>query len=136
MFASGSQKYWHIINQTNGFEGQTVLRFLAFSVLGLGAIYSVCALCTYVWSLYECYSNPRLLVDEHSGKLIDETDEYEMIRKIVREELAAAQPIQVSLVKEEVRVTEQAPVVEEVKEEQPVVVEEPVKEEVVLNDHD
>ena len=58
-----------------------------------------------------------------------------MIRKIVREELAAAQPIQVSLVKEEVRVTEQAPVVEEVKEEQPVVVEEPVKEEVVLNDH-
>ena len=128
VFASGSQKYWQIINEYAPFKEHTELKLLTFVIIISGGIYSVCAICTYVWSLYESFANPRLYTDG-KGELVDDTNEYEMMRKIIREELTKMQPFQVVLVNpNELPVAaqeaiEETPVVEESKD-----IEEPKEE--------
>ena len=143
VFASGSQKYWQIINDREPFKDHTELKLITYAIILLGGMYSVCAICTYIWSLYESFANPRIDTDEN-GKLVEnKANDYEAIRKIIREELEKMQPFEVMVMnpqqptiiihKKKAQVEEPAPQPEPepepVFEEEPLPEPEPVKEE-------
>jgi hypothetical protein len=119
VFASGSQKFWQIVNQWLVIKNnKQLLMILVLAVLALGAIFFLLALLSYLWCIIDSYFTP-------GPNAIKDEDEREPnnvdIRSIVREELLKNQPFQVEVVGGELQMAK-----EEVKEPEP----EPVKEEV------
>lgn len=135
LFAAGSQKYWHILNGRHPFEDNRVLMFITLGVLAFGVIYFILSIASYFWSIVESYRNPRVKAIEQGQEIhevIEEENDDEYIRRIVRDELIKNQPFKVIIVGNETKQEEPVPapvVAEEVKEE-PVIEKEPIVEEV------
>ena len=67
MFASGTAKYFQILNSEGVFAGQTGLVFVTYALIILGIVHFVCSMVSYFWSIVEAYKNPGL-VDEKEEK--------------------------------------------------------------------
>ena len=67
VFASGTEKYFQIINSESPFGGKPGLVFVTFGLIILGIIHFVCSMVSYFWSIVEAYKNPGL-VDEKEEK--------------------------------------------------------------------
>lgn len=126
LFAVGAQKYWHIINGTDSFKGNSALLAVTLVMLLFGALFFLLAVLAYFWSIVDSFLKPGKGARK---ELFEEEYVYDdsRIRDIVRDELIKNQPFKVVIVgnekpQEEV-VEEPEPVVE-----QPVVVEEPKPE--------
>jgi len=126
VFASGSQKFWQIVNQRGIFEGNATLLFLTIAIIGIGLIYLVLTVLAYFWSIMEAFLKSEYLYLEE--------DDYSdgRIREIVKEELALAQPLKVVIVGNEAQPAkeeaEKEEIIEQVKEEKEII-EQPVVEE-------
>jgi hypothetical protein len=62
--ASGTVKYWQILNGHAPYAGQTVLVFLTAAILILGVAHFVCSMASYFWSIVEAFKNPRIPEEE------------------------------------------------------------------------
>lgn len=67
MFASGTAKYFQILNSEGVFAGQTGLVFATYALIILGVVHFICSMVSYFWSIVEAYKNPGL-VDEKEEK--------------------------------------------------------------------
>ncbi|MBR3267047.1 MAG: hypothetical protein IKI55_02870 [Bacilli bacterium] len=67
VFASGTAKYFQILNSEGVFAGQTGLVFVTYALIILGIVHFVCSMVSYFWSIVEAYKNPGL-VDEEEEK--------------------------------------------------------------------
>ena len=67
VFASGTAKYFQILNSEGVFAGQTGLIFATYALIILGIVHFVCSMVSYFWSIVEAYKNPGL-VDEKEEK--------------------------------------------------------------------
>ncbi|MBO4703552.1 MAG: hypothetical protein J5617_01825 [Bacilli bacterium] len=128
LFAVGAQKYWHIINGTDSFKGNSALLAVTLVMLLFGALFFLLAVLSYFWSIVDSFLKP-------GNGVRKEYFEYEYddsrIRDIVRDELIKNQPFKVVIVGNEKPQEEVVEEPEPVVEEQPVVVEQPVVEEPV-----
>ena len=118
VMASGSQKYWQIINARAPFENTLVLKIAVLAMVALTAAYFVLSILFYFWCIarsFLAYNASRNNREEYY-----EEGDYEYIRRIVRDELIKNQPFKVIIVGDETPKEEPEPA--------PVVVEEPVKE--------
>ena len=126
LFAVGVQKYWHIINGTDSFKGNSALLAVTLVMLLFGALFFLLAVLSYFWSIVDSFLKP-------GNGARKEYFEYEYddshIRDIVRDELIKNQPFKVVIVGNEKPQEEVVEEPEPVVEEQPVVVEQPVVEE-------
>ncbi len=77
VFASGTAKYFQILNSEGVFAGKTGLVFVTYALIILGIIHFVCSMVSYFWSIVEAYKNPGLL-DEKEEKRAKE-GEYSAI---------------------------------------------------------
>ena len=77
VFASGTAKYFQILNSEGVFAGQTGLVFVTYALIILGIVHFICSMVSYFWSIVEAYKNPGL-VDEKEGKRAKE-GEYSTI---------------------------------------------------------
>ena len=135
VLASGSQKFWGFINQSNA---NATIMFLVLAIIGFGALFFLLSLLAYFWCIVDCFLSAlgykeedeyvpyeeiiRTVREQESAPIDDER-----IRQIAREELIKLQPFKVIIVGNEVVKQE-----EPKEEPQPVVVEPaPIKEEVV-----
>lgn len=67
MFASGTAKYFQILNSEGVFAGQTGLVFVTYALIILGVVHFICSMVSYFWSIVEAYKNPGF-VDEKEEK--------------------------------------------------------------------
>ena len=67
VFASGTAKYFQILNSEGVFAGQTGLIFVTYALIILGIVHFICSMVSYFWSIVEAYKNPGL-VDEKEEK--------------------------------------------------------------------
>ncbi len=67
VFASGTAKYFQILNSEGVFAGKTGLVFVTYALIVLGIVHFVCSMVSYFWSIVEAYKNPGL-VDEKEEK--------------------------------------------------------------------
>lgn len=91
IFASLSQKFW--VSFKN--DGDMLVRILSLSLIMLATAHFALSIISYFWAVIESYTNPRLQVNEETGEFIEEPDDREDLRQIIREELVRAQPLQV-----------------------------------------
>ena len=121
LFAAGSRKYWQILNAADPYQANLPILFVTIVVLLLGAIFFVLSLAVYFWSIIDSYLKPG----KGAKRELNNDDDEDYIRDIVRDELIKNQPFKVIVVGNEK--PEEEPVVE--KEPEPVIEEEPVVEE-------
>ena len=77
VFASGTAKYFQILNSEGVFAGQTGLIFVTYALIILGIVHFICSMVSYFWSIVEAYKNPGL-VDEKEEKRVKQ-GEYSAI---------------------------------------------------------
>ena len=68
VFASGTAKYFQILNSEGVFAGQTGLIFATYALIILGVVHFVCSMVSYFWSIVEAYKNPGLLDGEEEKR--------------------------------------------------------------------
>lgn len=68
VFASGTAKYFQILNSEGVFAGQTGLIFATYALIILGIIHFVCSMVSYFWSIVEAYKNPGLLNEKEEKR--------------------------------------------------------------------
>ena len=60
VFASGTAKYFQILNSEGVFAGQTGLVFVTYALIILGIVHFICSMVSYFWSIVEAFKNPGL----------------------------------------------------------------------------
>ena len=88
-FASGTQTFWQIVNAKDVYAGKPELMFMVILMIVLALLYFIASLAVYFWSIF-------LIFAKTEGN--EEEDDAERIRRMVREELQAAQPFKVELI--------------------------------------
>ena len=116
-FAIASEKHWAILNAVDVYADKPELLFLSLLVMGLGFLYILMAIAIYFWSVFHIFVTMNKPV-------VEELDDKSRVRKVVREEVIAAQPFKIEIV------NPAAPVVIE-KEVEPEPIVEPEPEPVV-----
>ena len=122
--ASGSQKYWQIINGRLGTLGHFALTLIMISIV---AIYFLLSVIFYFWCVFRAFlafGKNNLYEEEPEEAFTTSSGYYDdsRIRQIVREELLNCQPFKVVIVG-----NEQPQMVQEVKEEPAIIQEEKVE---------
>lgn len=64
VFASGTAKYFQILNSEGVFAGQTGLVFVTYALIILGVVHFICSMVSYFWSIVEAFKNPGLVNGE------------------------------------------------------------------------
>ena len=64
VFASGTAKYFQILNSDGVFAGQTGLVFVTYALIILGIVHFICSMASYFWSIVEAFKNPRIPEEE------------------------------------------------------------------------
>ena len=124
VMASGSQKYWLIMNSRAPFDQSntvnTVLMILTLAMVGLTAAYFVLSILFYFWCV--CHSFLASKEQNNEEEYVYDVENMEAkIRRIMQEELLNNQPFKVYIVNDKITLEEQS-------EEEPVKEEEPLPE--------
>ena len=66
VFASGTAKYFQILNSEGVFAGKTGLVFVTYALIILGIVHFICSMVSYFWSIVEAFKNPGLVNEEEA----------------------------------------------------------------------
>ena len=72
VFASGTAKYFQILNSEGVFAGQAGLVFVTYALIILGIVHFICSMVSYFWSIVEAFKNPGL-VNEKEAEAKEQT---------------------------------------------------------------
>ncbi len=91
VLASGTEKYFQIINSEGVFAGNPGLVFVAFTLIILGIVHFICSMVSYFWSIVEAYKNPR--TEDNGAEAPIEEPEPEAPVAEEKKEASAQKPI-------------------------------------------
>ena len=108
VLASGSQKYWQVINSRGNFKNTIALLVIALSMIGLFAAYFLMSIIFYFWCVVHSF-----LASKEKKETNDDEPFESKIRRIMQEELFKSQPFKVYLVNDEIIINNEEEVVVE-----------------------